>query len=44
MKRSINDFFKDLLEEKRGFNYNSVAIVTLKRWNNAINSYDIETI
>ena len=41
---SINKLFRDLLREKRGFKYNLVAITTLKRWNNAINSYDIETI
>ena len=43
-KRSINDLFRDLLREKRGFKYNLVAIITLKRWNNATNTYDIETI
>ena len=43
-KKSIKDFFKDLLREKRGFKYNLVAEITLKRWNNAINRYDIETI
>ena len=43
-KKSINDLFRDLLRKKRGFKYYLVAIVTLKRWNNAINSYDIETI
>ena len=43
-KRSIRDFFKDLLREKRGFKYNLEAEITLKRWNNAINRYDIETI
>ena len=43
-KRSIKDFFKDLLREKRGFKYNLVVEITLKRWNNAINRYDIETI
>ena len=43
-KRSINDLFKDLLREKRGFKYNLGAVITLKRWNNAINTYDIETI
>ena len=42
-KRSINDLFKDLLREKRGFKYNLVTEVTLKRWNNATNSYDIAT-
>ena len=43
-KSSIIDLFKDLLQEKRGFKYNLLAIITLKRWNNAINRYDIETI
>ena len=41
-KSSINDLFKDLLQEKRGFKY--LATITLKRWNNAVNRYDIETI
>ena len=40
---SINDLFKDLLREKRGFKYNLITTVTLKRCNNAINRYDIET-
>ena len=43
-KRSINDFLRDLLEEKRGFKYNLLAAITLKRWNNAINMYDIQKI
>ena len=43
-KRSINDLFRNLLREKTGFKYNLVTIVTLKRWNNAINRYDIETV
>ena len=42
-KRSINDLFKDLLREKRGFKYNLYIVVTLKRWNYAINRFDIET-
>ena len=42
-KSSIDNLFRDLLREKWGFKYNLVAIVTLKRWNNAINRYDIET-
>ena len=41
---SIIDLFSDLLEEKRYFKYNLFATITLKRWNNAINRYDIETI
>ena len=40
---SINDLFKDFLREKRGFKYNLITTVTLKRCNNAINRYDIET-
>ena len=40
-KRRINDFLRDLLEEKRGFKCNLLAVITLKRWNNAINMYDI---
>ena len=43
-KSSITDLFSDLLEEKRGFKYILSATITLKRWNNAINRYDIETI
>ena len=43
-KISINDLFRDLLREKRGFKYNLGAVITLRRWNNATNSYDIETI
>ena len=43
--RSLNDSLRDdLLREKRGFKYNLVAEITLKRWNNAINRYDIETV
>ena len=41
---SINSLFRDLLQEKRGFKYNLLAITTLKRWNNATNTYDIQTI
>ena len=33
-KRSIIDFFKDLLEEKRGFKYILSRRVTLKKWDN----------
>ena len=43
-KSSINNLFRDLLREKRAFKCNSLATITLKRWNNAINRYDIETI
>ena len=41
-KSSIVDLFKDLLQEKRGFKYILVTTITLKIWNNATNTYDIE--
>ena len=43
-KRSIIDFFRDLLEEKRGFKYILSTRVTFKKWNNVCNTYDIDTI
>ena len=43
-KRSIKDFLKDSLEEKRGFKYILSTRVTLKKWNNATNTYDIDRI
>ena len=44
-KRSINDFFKDLVEEKKKrLKYILSKKVTLKKWNNATNTYDIDTI
>ena len=43
-KSSIIDLFKDLLEEKRGFKYILSVRVTLKRWNNETNTFDIDTI
>ena len=43
-KSSIIDLFKDLLKEKRGFKYILSVRVTLKRWNNETNTYDIDTI
>ena len=43
-KSSLNNLFRDLLREKRGFKYNLLSIITLKRWNNASNTYDIEII
>ena len=43
-KSSIIDLFRNLLQEKRGFKYVLSATITLKRWNNAINRYDIETV
>ena len=41
-KQSINNFLEDLLEEKGGFKYNLLAAIILKRWNNALNMYDIQ--
>ena len=43
VKRSINDFFKDLLEENRCFKYVLSTKITLKKWNNAANTYDTDT-
>ena len=43
-KSSIINLFLDLLQEKRGFKYVLLAVITLKRWSNAINKFDIETI
>ena len=43
-KRSIKIFFKDLLEEKGGFKYILSTRVSFKKWNNATNTYDIDTI
>ena len=43
-ERNINNFLKDLLEKKGGFNCNLLVAITLKRWNNAINMYDIQKI
>ena len=42
--KSINDLLRDFLWKKRGFKYNLGTIITLKRWNNATNTYGIETI
>ena len=42
-KRSVNDSFRDLLREKTGFKYNLYIVGAIKRWNNAINRFDIET-
>ena len=42
-KSSIIDLFLDLLKEKRGFKYILSVKVTLKRWNNETNTYDIDT-
>ena len=42
-KSSIVDLFKDLLQEKKGFKNILSTKITLKIWNNATNTYDIET-
>ena len=41
---SIVDLFKDLLQEKKGFKYILSTKITLKIWNNATNTYRIETV
>ena len=41
---SSTDLFSDLLQEKSPFKYVLLVVITLKRWNNAINRFDIETI
>ena len=43
-KSSIIDFFSDLLQEKKGFKYILSTKITLKIWNNATNTYDIESV
>ena len=43
-KRSIIDFFKDLLQERRGFKYILSVRVTLKKWDNVTNSDPIIVI
>ena len=42
-KRSINDFFRDLLKEKRGLKHILSVRATFKKWNNETNTYDIDT-
>ena len=43
-KRSIIDFFKDLLQERRGFKYILSVRVTFKKWDNVTNSDPIIVI
>ena len=43
-KSSIIDLFSDLLQEKKGFKYILSTKITLKIWNNATNTYDIESV
>ena len=42
-KSTIIDLFLDLLKEKGSFKYILSVKVTLKRWNNKTNTYDIDT-
>ena len=44
VKSKIVDLFKDLLKEKRDFKYNLMTKITLKLWNNATNTSDINTV
>ena len=43
-KSSIADLFKDLLQEKKGLKNILSTKITLKIWNNAPNTYEIETV
>ena len=43
-KSSIDNFLEDLSEEKRGYKYVLSTRITIKKWNNATNTYDIDTI
>ena len=43
-KSCIIDLFLHLFKEKRGFKYILSVKLTLKRWNNETNTYDIDTI
>ena len=43
-KSSIIELLSDLLRKKRGIKYILSLRLTLKRWNNASNIYDIDTI
>ena len=37
-------FFRDLLKEKEGFKCILWTRITFKKWNNATNSHDVDTI
>ena len=43
-KRSITDFLKDQLQEKRGFKYSILAVVTMKRWKSEIDAWELVII
>ena len=44
VKRSITDFLKDKLQEKRGFKHSILTIVTLKKWKAEINAWEFQNI
>ena len=43
-KRSITDFLKDQLQEKRGFKYSILAVVTMKIWKSEIDAWEFVNI
>ena len=43
-KKSINDLFREILKDRRGFKYILSIRITLKKWNNEINAYQFDTI
>ena len=43
-KRSITDFLKDQLQEKRGFKYSILAVITMKRWKGEIDAWKFVNI
>ena len=43
-KGSIINFLEDKLQEKRGFKYSTLAVVTLKKWNAEINAWEFQNI
>ena len=43
-KRSITDFLKDKLQEKRGFRYGILTVVTMKKWKSEFNAREFQNI
>ena len=43
-KRPITDFLKDQLQEKRGFKYSILAVITMKRWKGEIDAWKFVNI
>ena len=43
-KRSITDFLKDQLQEKRGFKYSILAVVTMKIWKSETDPWEFVNI